>query len=70
MNAQTKPITSWRELSNMLVEAMEWSNPTTAEPVGVAQFERLGNDMVRMVITVDLVPRNKVAIIQEEDIPF
>lgn len=66
MNAQTKPITSWRELSNMLVEAMEWTNPTLAEPVGVAQFERLGSDMVRMIITVDLVPRDRI----QKDIPF
>jgi hypothetical protein len=56
MNAQTKPITTWRELCNMFVEAMEWSDPATAEPIGTAEFERHGG-IVRVTITVDLVPR-------------
>ncbi len=57
MNTQTKPITSWRELCSMFLEAMEWSNPATADPVGTAKYERLGNNVVRMTIIVDLVPR-------------
>lgn len=63
MNAQTKSITCWRELCDAFRESMEWSDPATAEPIGMASYERIGENMVRMTITVDIVPRGGVNVL-------